>query len=309
MTLLSVEHLSIDYLTGGAPIHALRDVSIKAEAGEILGIVGESGCGKSTLSLALAGLLPAAARQVGGALRFRDAPLDAARLRGREVAMVFQDPMTAFNPVLTIGRQLMDFGARRGVSRARAVEMLALTGIPSPEERFSAYPHELSGGMRQRVGLAAALMVEPSLLIADEPTTALDVTTEAQIIALFRDLRRDFGGAIIIVTHHLGVVAELCDRVVVMYAGEAVEEGPVDQIFHAPKHPYTRALLACDPARIAKSGGALPVIEGRVPSLAALPPGCSFAPRCPRKTDACETLGAERRVFAGGQSVFCREAT
>ena len=308
MTLLSVRNLSIDYRTGSAPIHALRDVSITASAGEAIGIVGESGCGKSTLSLALPGLLPQAAQRVGGTIDFDGKPLDAAALRGREIAMVFQDPMTAFNPVLTIGQQLLDFGARTGATKQRAIAMLAKTGIPSPEARFNAYPHELSGGMRQRAAIAAALMIAPRLLIADEPTTALDVTTEAQIIQLFRDLRRDFGGALIIVTHHLGVIAELCDRVYVMYAGEVVEEGPVDRIFHAAKHPYTQALLACDPARIEAGGGLLPVIAGRLPSLADLPPGCSYAARCPQKRSLCESAGATRQAMAEGHHVFCREA-
>ena len=311
MPLLDVRNLSIDYRTGAAPIRALRNVSITADAGEAIGIVGESGCGKSTLSLALPGLLPVAAQQTGGAMMFNGGPLDTAAqaaLRGRDIAMVFQDPMTAFNPVLTIGQQFLDFGARSGTTKARAIAMLAKTGIPSPEARFNAYPHELSGGMRQRAAIAAALMVEPKLLIADEPTTALDVTTEAQIIQLFRDLRQDFGGALIVVTHHLGVVAELCDRVYVMYAGEVVEEGPVDRIFHAAKHPYTQALLACDPARIKAGGGKLPVIAGRLPSLADLPRGCTYAARCPAKRPLCETAGATRAVMAEGHSVYCREA-
>lgn len=315
MALLSVENISVDYRTGGRPLHALRNVSLTAARGEAIGIVGESGCGKSTLSLAIPGLLPTAAAMTSGRIVFDGASLDGGRqsaLRGRDIAMVFQDPMTAFNPVLTIGEQLVDFAARRGGSkrerRAKAIGLLGRTGISAPEQRFDAYPHELSGGMRQRAAIAAALMVEPSLLIADEPTTALDVTTEAQIIELFRELRQDFGGAIIVVTHHLGVVAQLCDRVYVLYAGEAVEEGPVERIFNAPEHPYTKALLACDPARIAGGVKPLPVIAGRLPDLRDPPRGCSFAPRCGRRTEACETRGAVRIELAWGHTVLCREA-
>jgi oligopeptide/dipeptide ABC transporter ATP-binding protein len=228
-------------------------------------------------------------------------------LRGRSVAMVFQDPMTAFNPVLTIGRQLADFvGAHDAAlaTPARLADMLTRVGIPDAARCLGRYPHELSGGMRQRVAIAAALLMQPDVLIADEPTTALDVTMEAQIIHLLRDLRTGFDGAIVIVTHHLGVIAELCDRVAVMYAGEVVEEGPVDSLFHDPQHPYTRALLGCDPAVVDPASGRLPTIAGRLPDLTALPPGCAFLPRCGVALDACRTPPPRLRPDEG-RSVLC----
>ena len=265
--LLEVRALTIQY---SGRVFAVDRASLVANAGEVIGIIGESGSGKSTLSAAIAGLLPNSARITGGSMEFRGADLRKAsqgerrRLLGDEIAMVFQDPMTAFNPVLPIGEQLIDFQHRIGGSRTekheRAAVMLAKVGIPDAKQRLCLYPHELSGGMRQRVAIAAALLVNPSLLIADEPTTALDVTMEAQIIHLFRELRRDYGGAILIVTHHLGVVAELCDRIYVMYKGKVVEEGSCDQVFHSPQHPYTKALLTCDPACIEKISEFLPVI-------------------------------------------------
>ena len=289
---LSVEHLSVGYAAPGGTVQALRDVSLAVAKGEVLGIMGESGCGKSTLAAAMMNLLPAAARVTAGAVRLNGTDLlrlpraQMRALRGRAVAMVFQDPMTAFNPVLTIGRQLSDF---TGAAPAAIAAMLSRVGIPDPARALARYPHELSGGMRQRVAIAAALLMQPQVLIADEPTTALDVTMEAQIIHLLRDLRATFDGAIVIVTHHLGVIAELCDRVAVMYAGEVVEVGPVDAIFHDARHPYTRALLACDPAVVDPSSGRLPAIGGRIPDLAHLPPGCAFAPRCAVALPECQT--------------------
>jgi peptide/nickel transport system ATP-binding protein len=265
--LLAVLELTVQYSN---IVPALDRATMTANAGEVVGIIGESGSGKSTLSAAIAGLLPNFAKITAGSIEFRGADLlklaeaERRRLLGDEIAMVFQDPMTAFNPVLPVGEQLIDFqhriGGSRHEKRERAAAMLAKVGIPDPHARLRLYPHELSGGMRQRVAIAAALLVNPSLLIADEPTTALDVTMEAQIIHLFRELRRDYGGAIIIVTHHLGVVAELCDRIYVMYKGKIVEEGLCDQIFHSPQHPYTKALLTCDPACIAEISEFLPVI-------------------------------------------------
>ncbi|WP_413871735.1 ABC transporter ATP-binding protein [Albidovulum sp.] len=312
--LLSVEGLSVSYrVPEGGDVRAVRGVSLAVARGEVLGIMGESGSGKSTLAAAMINLLPPGARIEGGAVRLGGADMlrlpaaEQRRLRGRAVAMVFQDPMTAFNPVLTIGRQMADFAGAHDAARAARgalAAMLARVGIPDAERCLERYPHELSGGMRQRVAIAAALLMQPEVLIADEPTTALDVTMEAQIIHLLRDLSREFDGAIVVVTHHLGVIAELCDRVAVMYAGEVVEEAPVDALFHDPRHPYTRALLACDPAVVDPASGRLPVIGGRVPDLAALPQGCAFAPRCPAAFAACRTP-VPRRVPGPERSVLC----
>jgi len=296
--LLSVQGLSVNFRTPHGFVHALRNVDMQASAGEVIGIVGESGCGKSTLASAIANLLPGNAGIAAGRIRFRDNDvlrLDAdaqRRLRGREIAMVFQDPMTAFSPVLTIGQQLIEFqhqmtGIGKAEKRQRAEAMLVRVGISDARLRLDGFPHEMSGGMRQRVAIAAALLMNPSLLIADEPTTALDVTLEAQIIHLLRALRRDYNGAIVIVSHQLGVIAELCDRVYVMYAGEVVELAPIDDIFHRPRHPYTQALLDCDPARLNQRGAVLPTIAGEIPDLTALPDGCVFAPRCSFADDRC----------------------
>jgi oligopeptide/dipeptide ABC transporter ATP-binding protein len=312
--LIEVDGLSLDYRTAAGPVHALRDVSVRAAAGEVLGIVGESGSGKSTLAAAILRLTGANARVTGGSVRYRGqdllalSPEDMRALRGSRIAMVFQDPMTAFNPVLTVGHQLLDFQhnrkARRADKMARAGSMLERVGIADAATVMNRYPHELSGGMRQRVAIAAALAMDPDVLIADEPTTALDVTMEAQIIHLLRALRTDFGGAIIIVTHHLGVIAELADRVAVMYAGEVVEDGPVDAIFHDARHPYTQALLACDPAQLAVSGADLPTIAGSLPDLTVLPDGCAFAPRCTLALPVCRT--APPRVTLGpGRTALC----
>lgn len=310
---LTVEGLSVAYRVAGGSLQAVRDVSLSVQRGEVLGIMGESGCGKSTLAAAMINLLPPGAQVLAGAVclngtdLFRLSPAAQRALRGRSVAMVFQDPMTAFNPVLTIGRQLADFAGAHDPTRAapdRLAAMLGQVGIPDPARCLTRYPHELSGGMRQRVAIAAALLMQPDVLIADEPTTALDVTMEAQIIHLLRDLRTSFDGAIVIVTHHLGVIAELCDRVAVMYAGEVVEDGPVDAIFHAAKHPYTRALLACDPAVVDPSSGRLPTIAGRLPDLTALPPGCAFLQRCPMALPACHDPVPRHRI-GPDRSVLC----
>ena len=312
--LLSVENLSVSYRIPGGRLRALRDVTLSVGRGEVLGIVGESGCGKSTLAAAMIGLLPQGATVEGGAIRLEGEDMrhlspDRQRgIRGRSVAMVFQDPMTAFNPVLTIGRQVADFTGAHGqrLPQAEIAAMLERVGIPDPARCLGRYPHELSGGMRQRVAIAAALLMRPDVLIADEPTTALDVTMEAQIIHLLRALRADFDGAIVIVTHHLGVIAELCDRVAVMYAGEVVEEAAVDDLFHDPRHPYSRALLACDPAVVIPGTGHLPTIGGRVPDLSALPAGCAFAARCPLADALCRT--SPPRVAGQGRSVLCHRA-
>lgn len=306
---LEVRNLRVAY----GPVQALRGASLQARAGEVVGIVGESGCGKSTLASALIGL-PAPGARVSGEVRVGGDDLVALpeaarrRLRGDRVAMVFQDPMTAFNPVLTLGEQLIDFQHRRAEPRAarrdRARAMLARVGLPDPDLALRRYVHELSGGMRQRAAIAAALLMRPALLVADEPTTALDVTMEAQILHLLRELRAEHQGAIVVITHHLGVVGELCDRVYVMYAGEVVEEGTVDEIYHSPRHPYTQALIACDPAHVAQGVARLPTIPGRLPDLTAPPAGCAFAARCARATARCDTAPPWQRVSAT-QAALC----
>ncbi|NBE07529.1 ABC transporter ATP-binding protein [Paragemmobacter ruber] len=314
MSVLSVEGLSVSYRVLGGRLQAVRDVTLAVGRGEVLGIMGESGCGKSTLAAAMIGLLPQGAEVAAGAIRLNGTDMlrlsgeEKRRLRGQRIAMVFQDPMTAFNPVLTIGRQLADFaGAHGGVKGAAEIAgMLERVGIPDPGRCLRRYPHELSGGMRQRVAIAAALLVRPDVLIADEPTTALDVTMEAQIIHLLRDLRSSFDGAIVVVTHHLGVIAELCDRVAVMYAGEVVEEAGVDALFRDPRHPYTRALLSCDPAVVMPGSGHLPTIGGRIPDLMALPAGCAFAARCGMAEAGC--AAPVPRHQEAGRSVLCHRS-
>ena len=295
--LLEVRGLSVDFHTARGRVHALRDVDLVVPRGEVVGLVGESGCGKTTLVSAVMRLLADNAEVRSGRIVFdgqdvlRLGPTELRRLRGDRIAMVFQDPMTALNPVLRIATQAIDVQYRAPIGRAekrrRAIEILRHVGIPDPERRIDRYPHEFSGGMRQRICIALALMTGPDLLIADEPTTALDVTLEAQIIHLLRELKDEVAGSILFVSHHLGLVAELCDRVTVMYAGEVVETGTVRDVFHRPQHPYTQALLLCDPARIEATTRELPTIEGDVPSLTRLPEGCVFRPRCPRAFARC----------------------
>jgi oligopeptide/dipeptide ABC transporter ATP-binding protein len=313
--LLEVADLIIRYDT----LQAVRGASLVARAGEVIGIVGEPGCGKSTLAAALIALPQPGARITGGAVRLHGRDLTAMTeeekraVRGRHIAMIFQDPMTSFNPVLTIGEQLVDFqGQREGLSRAekreQAATMLKKVGIADPARCLDRHVHELSGGMRQRAAIAAALLMAPDVLVADEPTTALDVTMEAQIIHLLRELRRDYNGAIVIVTHHLGVVGELCDRVYVMYAGEVVEEGSTDDVYHRPRHPYTRALIACDPANLHDQTPVLPTIPGRLPDLVRPPSGCSFAARCPQASERCRSMVPPYVEVGPRHAARCHEA-
>jgi oligopeptide/dipeptide ABC transporter ATP-binding protein len=295
---LDIRNLSVSYRTDRGTLRALRNVDMQIRPGRITGIVGESGCGKSTLISAIIRLLAPNAHIDGGSLLFRGNDLlgldpEAMRaLRGDEISMVFQDPMTSLNPVTTIGRLMLDVQHRdmrtKTEKRERAARMLQRVGIPDPAEQLTRYPHQLSGGMRQRVAIAMALMTEPKLLIADEPTTALDATLEVQIIHRLQKLQRDFGCAILFISHHLGVIAELCDEVVVMYAGEVVESGTTREVFLKPQHPYTRKLLECDPARIAEPARTLPVIGGSLPDLVDLPQGCVFRSRCDQAIDVCE---------------------
>ena len=297
--LLEVRDLTVRFDTAGGAVQAVSAVNFSLGRGQTLGLVGESGCGKSTAAYALMGLLPRNGRVTAGSVNFEDrdllrlAPGALRALRGDRISMVFQNPMTSLDPAYSIGSQIVDVlrehkGLGREAARQRAIALLQRVGIPDPEGRFGSYPHQLSGGQRQRVVIAIALACDPALLIADEPTTALDVTIQAQILALLRDLCAEEGAAIILITHDLGVVAQMCDRVAVMYAGRLVEEAPVRAIFAESLHPYTTALLRSIPS-VAAGRGDLAVIEGGVPDLVTPPPGCPFAPRCPHRMAVCET--------------------
>ena len=298
-TLLEIDNLSVDYETDRGDLKALRDISFDVRKGEIVGIVGESGCGKSTLISSILRLIAPNTRFRQGEVRFKGENLLTApektmkNLRGDDISIVFQDPMQTHNPVLSVGQQMVDIQHRSKASksekRANAARMLSAVGMPDAEARLKQFPHEFSGGMRQRIAIAMALMSEPDLLIADEPTTALDATLEVQIIERLQELQREMNCAILFISHHLGVIAELCDRVVVMYAGAVVESGNVREIFHNPKHPYTRRLIECDPGHIKTRARVLPTIPGEVPDLANLPKGCIFRDRCDKAFAKCTT--------------------
>lgn len=307
--LLEIDNLSVDYETGRGDLKALRDITFDVNKGEIVGIVGESGCGKSTLISAILRLIAPNTIFRNGEVRFKGENLltmneRAMRsLRGGDISIVFQDPMQTHNPVISIGKQMVDIQHRSSASKAEklatAAKMLGAVGIPDPKARLKQFPHEFSGGMRQRIAIAMALMSEPDLLIADEPTTALDATLEVQIIERLKELQRDLGCAILFISHHLGVIAELCDRVVVMYAGAVVESGDVREIFHNPKHPYTRRLIECDPGHIKERARVLPTIPGEVPDLANLPSGCIFRDRCDQAMDRCAQVPPLERLREG----------
>jgi peptide/nickel transport system ATP-binding protein len=296
--LLEIEDLKVVFHGDrGQVTYAVDRVDLSVRRGQTLGLVGESGCGKSVTALAIMGLLPKSAAEVSGRVWFDHADLldlsdrKMRDLRGDRLAMIFQEPMTSLNPAYSIGEQIIETLTRhRGLSRqqahARAIDLLRRVKIPSPEVRVDDYPHQLSGGMRQRAMIALALACDPKLLIADEPTTALDVTIQAQILDLMRDLKASTNAAIIIITHDLGVVAEVCDEIAVMYAGEIVERAPVDVLFAGPQHPYTVGLLGSIP-RLDCRVDELAAIDGLVPNMAALPPGCRFAPRCPFARESC----------------------
>ncbi len=306
MSVLSVRGLTVEFATERGRLVALRDVSFDVPEGAVVGIVGELGCGKSTLINAILGLLTENGRIAGGSIGFEGGDLtqlgaSALRdIRGQRISTVFQDPMNALNPVLTVGRQMVDIQYRASISRrekrARAVAMLRKVRLPDPESRLDQYPHEFSGGMKQRIAIAMALMMEPALLIADEPTTALDATLEVATIELLKDLQRDIGCAVLFISHHLGVIAELCDSVIVMYAGEVAESGPVAQVFPDPRHPYTARLIECDPARLHGRVERLPTIPGEIPDLVVAPAGCIFAPRCHRAEAKCAEVPPFVRV-------------
>jgi len=297
--LLEVENLHVHFVTTRGVVRAVEGISYKVRPGEVVALVGESGCGKSVSSLAIMRLLAQpAGRVVGGRILFQgrnllDLSEDQMRaIRGRDIAMIFQEPMTSLNPVLTVGFQIMEpllihLGMTKEAARARAMELLQRVGIPDPERRLDQYPHQFSGGMRQRVMIAIGLACNPKLLIADEPTTALDVTIQAQILKLMKDLSRDLGIALVIITHNLGIVARYADRVNVMYAARLAEQGSAAEVFAQPLHPYTAGLLRSVPRLDQPRGRKLETIEGLPPNLLDPPPGCRFAPRCPAKQDAC----------------------
>ena len=313
---LDISNLSVEFNSPGGAVHALRQVNLRVPRGEIVGVVGESGSGKSTLAMAVLGLLAQNATvtsgriMLGGDDLLKLSPERMQGLRGTRIAMVFQDPMTSLNPVRSIGRQMVDILYRdRGLSHAQKLEKAAAAlrrvGIPDAASQLSRYPFQSSGGMRQRIAIAMGLLPRPDLLIADEVTTALDVTLEAQILHLLRELRNDINGSILFISHNLGAIAEICDRVVVLYAGEVVEQGGITDIFDRPQHPYTKALIACDPARIAEASRSLPVIPGDVPDLRRVPTGCIFAPRCAEALDRCRTERPADVAVAEGHLARC----
>jgi peptide/nickel transport system ATP-binding protein len=310
--LLDISGLSVAFRTGRGTLHALRNVSLSVAKGEIVGIIGESGCGKSTLINTVIGLLPANTGAISGHIGFAGEEIVGMpqarlqRLRGERITTIFQDPMTALNPVLTIGTQMMAIQYRRNSSgqekRRRAIEFLEKVHMPDAARRIDHYPHQFSGGMRQRICIAMALLTEPDLLIADEPTTALDATLEVQVIRLIRELQRDIGCSVLFISHHLGAVAELCERVAIMYAGEVVEQGSVRDIFRDPRHPYTRKLIECDPGRVLEPMARLPTIGGELPDLVRLPQGCIFAERCPERFARCRERPPLETVRAGHEA-------
>lgn len=315
--LLRLETLSTHYISaqGARVVRAVDEVSLSLNAGETLGIVGESGSGKSTLALTMLRVLPPAAHIVGGRILFEGEDLvqksdvEMREIRGKRMAMILQDPMASLNPLFTIGNQVAEpiqihERTPRSAAWTRARELLKAVRIPSPEARVRQYPHEMSGGMRQRIVGAIGISCQPRLLIADEPTTSLDLTIQAQYLNLLRDLQRAHGLALIFITHNLGIVAKMCDQLAVMYAGRVVESGSVSRIFNAPAHPYTRALLGSIP-RMGDSKHRLTAIAGQPPDLAALPRGCSFAPRCPQAVDRCRLEAPPAFSVGDGRMARC----
>jgi dipeptide transport system ATP-binding protein len=309
MALVEIENLSVEFPTQGGIMRAVDGVSLKLEEGEVLGVVGESGSGKSVTMLALMGLIPFPGRVRADKLAFNGRDLltisdkDRRKLTGKDVAMIFQEPTTSLNPSFTVGFQLTETlrlheGMDRKAAGRRAVELLGQVGIPSPESRLSAYPHQLSGGMNQRVMIAMAIACNPKLLIADEPTTALDVTIQAQILDLLISLQKERNMGLVMITHNMGVVADTAQRVMVMYAGQIMEERSAADLFESPQHPYTAALLAALPER--SEGGRLATIPGVVPGLYDRPKGCLFSPRCAYATEHSRNVRPDLRAWAGG---------
>jgi peptide/nickel transport system ATP-binding protein len=297
--LLEVSHLRVEFPTRRGTLRALDDISFDIAPGEILGVVGESGAGKSLTGAAIIGLLEPPGRIAAGEIRLAGQRIDnlshqkMREIRGRHIGAIFQDPLTSLNPLVTIGQQLIEtiqvhLKVNYEAARQRAVRLLQETGIPAAEQRIDQYPHQFSGGMRQRVVIALALAAEPKLIVADEPTTALDVSIQAQIISLLKRLTKDHGAAVMLVTHDMGVIAESCDRVAVMYAGRIAEIGPVADVIHRPSHPYTVGLMGSIPS-MDVDRERLMQIDGAMPRLTAIPSGCAFNPRCPRVFDRCRT--------------------
>ncbi|MGQ5113596.1 ABC transporter ATP-binding protein [Bacillus halotolerans] len=313
---LSVNDLHVSFTTYGGTVQAVRGVSFDLYKGETFAIVGESGCGKSVTSQSIMGLLPPySAKVTDGSILFKNKDLcllsdrEMRSIRGADISMIFQDPMTALNPTLTVGDQLAEALLRHKRMTKKAAEkevlsMLALVGIPDPEARLKQYPHQFSGGMRQRIVIAMALICEPDILIADEPTTALDVTIQAQILELFKEIQRKTKVSVILITHDLGVVAQVADRVAVMYAGKIAEVGTRKDIFYKPQHPYTKGLLNSVP-RLDLEGAELIPIDGTPPDLFSPPPGCPFAARCPSRMIVCDRVYPDQTVRSGTHAVHC----
>ena len=312
--LLEVKNLRVEFPTRRGTLVALDDISFDIAPGEILGVVGESGAGKSLTGSAIIGLLDPPGRVAAGEIRFDGRRIDnlpyeeMRKVRGRQIGAIFQDPLTSLNPLYTIGRQLVEtiqthLPVNASEARKRAVHLLQETGIPAAEARIDQYPHQFSGGMRQRVVIALALAAEPRLIVADEPTTALDVSIQAQIISLLKRLCKDHGAAVMLVTHDMGVIAETCDRVAVMYAGRIVEIGPVHDVIHSPAHPYTVGLMGSIPA-LDDDRERLLQIDGAMPRLTAIPAGCAFNPRCPRVFERCRVERPDL-IDAGSTRAAC----
>ncbi len=312
--LLEVRHLRVEFPTRRGTLLALDDVSFDIAPGEILGVVGESGAGKSLTGAAIIGLLDPPGRVAGGEIRLAGQRIDnlgaeaMRKIRGRRIGAIFQDPLTSLNPLYTVGQQLVEtiqvhlqLGAAE--ARQRAIALLQETGIPAPEQRIDQYPHQFSGGMRQRVVIALALAAQPELIVADEPTTSLDVSIQAQIISLLKKLTKEHGAAVMLVTHDMGVIAEACDRVAVLYAGRVVEIGPVADVIHRPAHPYTAGLMGAIPSMVVDRAR-LMQIDGAMPRLNAIPPGCAFSPRCPQALPRC-TQDRPELMDAGSSRAAC----
>ena len=315
--LLEVKDLKTYFYSGKHALKAVDSVSFSIQEGEVFGLVGESGSGKSITCKSLIGLIHRPGRIAGGSIRYRGQELVGlsekalTAVRGKEIGMIFQEPMVALNPVLRIGQQITESFKEPGLSgeekHARAVELLRRVGIPNPEQRMREYPHQFSGGMRQRVVIAIALASNPKLLLADEPTTALDVTIQAQILQLLRELKNEYGMAMVLVTHNLGVAAQICDRIAVMYGGHIMELGPTRELFAHPQNPYTRGLLASLPVNKRK-GEPLSAIPGTPPNLGEMPVGCPFAPRCARAQDVCFSQPPAEREVGPGHTCRCHFA-